>query len=142
LADLEKMAVQDRVKRAYKESTKDPDATTKRTCVENDTDNPIPTADVHSKNVKIYTHEITPVKVDVEQSQALLDGTRRVIIRVRKYVNTTLKVSFVSGGTNTDEHVEINPGGYLDLDGLNFIGKTIYFQADKSGRKIEILTLY
>lgn len=42
MVDITKLAVQDRIKKAYKESPKDPNETAKRVCVENNVTDPIP----------------------------------------------------------------------------------------------------
>lgn len=39
-------------------------------------------------------------------------------------------------------HWEIEPGGYLEIKKINFIGKTLYYNGDKANRLIEILATY
>jgi len=141
--DLDKLAIQDRVKNAYRIDPDDPNKTVKKTLVGNPETDPVPIENVDSKEPKIYIHPIGSGDENTEKSQLLTNGTRRIIIKVRKKVDTTLRVAFVENGTNnlTDEFMQIEPGGFLDLDGLNFIDKTVYFQSDKSDRTIEILEL-
>lgn len=138
LADLEKLSVQDRVKANYKISPKDPDATAARTCLENTEDDPAIVQPVNSKNVKPYV--IAVANKDIEESQSLNAETKRIIMNVRGKVDTIVRFAFVENDTdNGNDYFEIDPGGFIDLDKINFTGKTIYFRTNKDSRIIQIL---
>lgn len=142
MGDLDKKSIQDRIKQAYRNAPGDDDKTVKATVIENDTANPAPVEDVHSQNVKIYNLTVDPGDENSELSQALINGARQLIIRVRKKVDTTVKVSFEANGTTTGDYWEIESGGYLEIKKINLIGKTLYYNADKPNRTIEILATY
>ncbi len=140
MVDINKLAVQDRVKKSYKESPKDPNETAARTCVENTESDPAIIQPVDSKNVKIYVLDI-PNK-NIETSQTLNAGTRRIIMNVRGKVDTIIRFAFVANDTDDgNDYFEIDPGGFIDLDKINFTGKTIYVRTDKDSRKIQIIEL-
>lgn len=140
MVDINKLSIQDRVKAAYKQSPKDADATAKRACLENTESDPAIVQPVDSKNVKPIVVDI-PNK-DTETSQVLSAGTRRIIMNVRGKVDTIVRFAFVENDTDDgNPYFEIDPGGYIDLDKINFTGKTIYLRTDKDARIIQILEL-
>jgi hypothetical protein len=75
------------------------------------------------------------VSADTEVSQALSDGTRSFLIKVRGAC--LLKLAFVLGESDTN-YITLPPGTSYHAEGLNFTG-TLYFQTSKDNQVVEIL---
>jgi len=82
----------------------------------------------------IYNITIGGGDVGVEQSQVLLNGTKKVLIKHR--TSGTIDFSFTSG---LSSYIEIPKGTTYAESDLNLQGSTLYFRSDKTG-VIEILT--
>lgn len=141
MADLERLAVEDRVKASYRISPKDINKTVQAVLIENGIDEPFPIEDAHSKNINIYEIEIGAGDAGAEKSQVLSDGTRAIIMNVRKKVDTILRVAFNPGETSSGPYYEIDEGSPFILKKVNLIGKTLYVQGDKDNRTIQIIEL-
>jgi hypothetical protein len=92
----------------------------------------VPTNPVSAPNV--YNITIGPGDENVEQSQVLLNGTRKILIKHRD--SGSVDFSFTSGLAT---YIEIPKGNSYAESDLNLQGRTLYFRTPKQG-VIEILT--
>lgn len=82
----------------------------------------------------IYNITIGVGDINLEQSQALLNDTKKILIKHR--TSGTIDFSFTAGLAS---YIEIPKGTTYSESDLNLQGRTLYFRSDKSG-VIEILT--
>jgi hypothetical protein len=73
-----------------------------------------------------------------EYSQVIPDGTRKFILKVRGG-EAALKIAFSAGGTSTT-FLSVSRGANFIISGVSLTSATVYFQVDKPGKIIEILT--
>lgn len=81
---------------------------------------------------------VTATLADTEYSQAIPDGTRKLILKVRGG-EAAIKIAFSAGGTSTT-FLTVSRGANFILSGVSLNSATIYFQVDKPSKIIEILT--
>jgi hypothetical protein len=75
-----------------------------------------------------------------EQSIALQNGLKQLIVRVQSPINARLQYAFISGESGTN-FMTIPAGTSLSLKDVNFNSKTLYIQSDKNNTVVEILQL-
>jgi hypothetical protein len=136
MADINKLAVQDRVKANYKISPNDPDATTARTCIENPPGDPVNVtfSGLIATNAKIYNLSL-PTAGD-EESLNVSNDSKQFLIRLRGIAE--LRLATVSGETATN-YFTIPKGATLTFDSVDFDSKTLYFRSDKANQTVEII---
>jgi len=136
MADLDKLAVQDRVKAGYKISPKDPDATTKRVCVENPANDPVNVtfSGLISTNAKIYNLALPTA--NNEESINVSNDSKQFLIRLRGIAE--LRFGTVSGETASN-YFTIPKGATLTFDSVDFDSKQLFFRSDKAGQTVEII---
>lgn len=75
-----------------------------------------------------------------KESHDLTDGLNQLIVRCEKV--TEIKYNFDEDEFDAGNKATITSGGFLKLEGLNFTGKTFYFEADRNNVDVEIIELY
>jgi len=68
------------------------------------------------------------------------DGVKQIFIRCEKV--TEIKYNFDESDFDGGKKAIITSGGFLKLSGLDFTGKSIFFETDVSSVDVEILELY
>ena len=81
----------------------------------------------------IYNFNIVLIDVNVQQSQVILNGTSKFLIKHRN--KGTIDFSFTSG---LSSYIQIPAGNSYSESDLNLQGRTLYFRTDKIG-VIELL---
>ena len=74
---------------------------------------------------------------DTEVSQAILDGTKRILIKTRG--PGSLKLSYVATESGT-KYITIGGNASKDIDNLNTSSLTLYFQSPLASQTVEIET--
>lgn len=90
-----------------------------------------------AKNVSITNLSVPLVATEV--SHVLQSSVKRIVMRARNYAQ--LQIAFVSTESGTN-YITIPQGATLDLDGIDFLSKTVYVQSNKASTTVEILELY
>jgi len=88
---------------------------------------------VQGRNPTIYNK--TVASKDVEESQALGDGVKKIMIKCRG--NANIKLSYTQNDSDT-KYITIPRGVVYTEDGLDFSG-TIFFQTSVDTQVVEIL---
>jgi hypothetical protein len=88
-----------------------------------------------ASNPTIYN--VNLILAGTEYSQVLNNAVKKILIRVRTG-DSTLRLAFVSGNTNT-VYVTVPKGANYFEENLDLSGVTIYLQSDVSARVAEIL---
>lgn len=96
----------------------------------------IPTIGPSASDPEIFNVEATDA--DTEYEQELPDHCNALLIRVRDG-EAKLQVSFNAGETST-KFITVGLGNNFYVSGVDLVGKSIFFQASKPGKVIEILT--
>jgi hypothetical protein len=105
------------------------------TCAEisNDASNPVPVSIDPVGTPTIYNITIAAGDINVEQSQALPSGTKKILIQ--HSANGTTKFGFVSGLAT---FITLPKGTTYSETGLSLNGKTLYLSTNKIGT-LEVL---
>lgn len=96
----------------------------------------IPTTAPSASDPDIFNVDV--VNANQEYNQLLPDHTNALLIRVRDG-EAKLQVAFNAGETGT-KFITVSAGNNFYVSGVDLVGKSIYFQASKSGKVVEILT--
>lgn len=89
------------------------------------------------------TPKITVISVTnsgTKTSHPFQDGVKQIIVRCEKV--TEIKYNFDETDFDGGIKSTITSGGFLKLAGLNFTGKSLFFETDRNNVDVEILELY
>jgi len=78
------------------------------------------------------------VTANNEVSQVVPNNTKKFRIRLRESQAAVIKFCFASGQSGSN-YFTINPGSQYVEDGIDLVGKTIYFQVTKPNVTVEFL---
>lgn len=87
-----------------------------------------------SKDPEIYN--LSMPLANTEYSQAISDGTKRIMIRMR--VKSVSRLAFVSGDTSV-KYFTLQPSSVYSDENLDLSNVTIYLQSNVAGQLAEIL---
>ena len=103
--------------------------------------NPLPVTVIAEPNpTTMQVFRIPYPTAGVEVSQVIPDNTKKLFVSIVGK-RGVLRLSFITGGTvdgPTENYVVVEMGCSYDRENITLIGKTLYFQTNKSGCTIEM----
>ena len=96
-----------------------------------------------TKETVANTYNVTMTLADTQYSQVLPDGTKSITYGVQGGVSTdSYRTAFITGkvATPTAPYESLLGDVVVNKDGLNLVGKTLYFASSAAGKVMQIRT--
>lgn len=125
--------------RKFVDSPSRAEGTAVEVVVGNDASSPIPVTFDPTENV--LPTLVDSGAVGAKKTHTFQDNLKQLIIRSQKAASV-IKYNFIEADFDSGDKFEITSGGFLELSGLKWTGKSIFFETNVANDTIEILELY